>query len=95
MVGSRHAGPAETALDYILIRLVPSIPDNDISWMAVSLLSTGVPFDHELLKEALMLLAFRQKPDERWTSEDGPSWDIHTTLECLRAFKMAGVLAPL
>lgn len=52
-------------MDYILTRLVPSIPDNNISWMAVSLLSTGVPFDHELLKEALMLLAFRQKPDER------------------------------
>lgn len=94
-MGSRYAGPAETALDYVLTRLVPSIPDNNISWMAVCLLSTGVPFDHELLKEALMLLSFRQKPDERWTSEDGPSRDIHTTLEFLRAFKMADVLAPL
>jgi hypothetical protein len=47
--------------------------------------AAGVPRDHPLLDRAAYVLEQKQQEDGRWQSEDGPSQDVHATLEALRS----------
>ena len=50
----------------------------------------GVPAAHPLLQRATPALAAAQQPDGRWVSEDGPKFDLHVTLEAIRALRLCG-----
>ena len=83
-IGRRE--PAERALGH-LGALLPDLDAGNLAWLAVALVSAGLPTKHPLLRRAMAMLTGRQRPDGRWESEDGPARDVHTTLEVLRALR--------
>lgn len=83
---------SDRTMAYLSTRIGPHTPDNQLSWMAVALMSVGVSPENALLSTVLHMILERQAPDGRFTSEDGPECDPHATYEALRALKMAGML---
>lgn len=83
---------SDRTMAYLSTRIGPHTPDNQLSWMAVALMSVGVSPENALLSRVLHMILERQAPDGRFTSEDGPECDPHATYEALRALKMAGML---
>jgi hypothetical protein len=81
--------PAERFFRYLQTRLA-DLEAGGLAWLVVSLRLAGVPAAHLLLDEAATRLARDQKPDGRWTSEDGAERDVHATLEALRALRLCG-----
>jgi hypothetical protein len=75
---------AECVLTYLSGQLAQLTPAN-LAWLILSLRRAGLPTDHPLLSAAATLLAQQQQPDGHWPADDGPAWDVHTTLEALRA----------
>lgn len=57
----------------------------NLAWLMTSLLIVGVSPDHPLIQVARQYLEDQQQEDGRWASEDGPDWDLHSTLEAVRA----------
>jgi hypothetical protein len=64
------------------------LPASSLAWLLSTLLLVGVQLDHPLLEHAASRLEQLQEPDGRWSSEDGPARDVHTTLEALRTFHL-------
>jgi hypothetical protein len=56
-----------------------------LAWLITTLLPAGLPADYVLVTQALSKLADLQQPDGRWQSDDGPDFDVSTTLEALFA----------
>ncbi|HVN77516.1 MAG TPA: prenyltransferase/squalene oxidase repeat-containing protein [Terriglobia bacterium] len=77
------------AFDY-LSRRADDLAVSNLSWLMITLVSAGVPANLPLLKKAALLLDRGQQDDGRWPSEDGPSQDVHSTLEALRALWLYG-----
>src|SRR6266699_3891148 len=50
----------------------------------LSLHDARIPMKHPLLENATHLLEQKQKEDGRWESDDGPPFDVRTTLEVIR-----------
>lgn len=57
----------------------------DVAWMAAALRRVGVAVDDWLLAAARRRLAETQRSDGGWPSDDGPAFDVHTTLAAIRA----------
>lgn len=92
--GIREHSLASRVLDYLATTLDARFADNQLSWMAVSLLAVKYPRNSQFVATALNLQETRQRPDGSWTSEDGREFDSHATYEALRAFKMGGRIRP-
>jgi hypothetical protein len=60
------------------------LPASSLAWLSVALRISGLPPGQPLLEEASARLVQLQEPDGRWPSEDGPFFDVHTTLEAIR-----------
>jgi hypothetical protein len=69
---------------------LPDLPASNLTWLIVTLLRAGVPSDHALVRGAVSFLEDSQGSDGRWRSEDGPGWDVHSTVEALRALRLCG-----
>ena len=77
----------------VLTRLdqqLPDLPASNLAWLIITLLGAGILSVHPLVKSAASLLQDCQAPDGRWPSEDGPKWDVHSTVEALRALRLCG-----
>ena len=81
---------AARVLAYLSTRLATLPPAGNLSWLIVALHRAGVPAAHPLLQRATPALAAAQQPDGRWVSEDGPKFDLHVTLEAIRALRLCG-----
>lgn len=59
----------------------------DLAWLVTALSDVGVPASDTVVAAARARLARAQEADGRWASDDGPSGDVHATLEALRALR--------
>lgn len=66
------------------------MPASSMGWMLVTLLLSGFNPQAVLIQDALQRLDGLQRADGRWESDDGAVYDVHATLQALRAFKLAG-----
>ncbi|MHB9144543.1 MAG: prenyltransferase/squalene oxidase repeat-containing protein [Symbiobacteriia bacterium] len=66
------------------------LPASNLAWLMTSLLIAGVSPDHFLLQAARQYLENQQQEAGHWASEDGPDWDLHSTLEAVRALRLCG-----
>src|SRR4051812_12454994 len=66
---------------------VPTMSPADAAWMLAALRRAGVSVDDPLLAAARRRLDVTQRPDGAWPSDDGPAFEVHTTLTALRALR--------
>jgi hypothetical protein len=71
----------------VLTDRVPTMTAADTAGLAAALRRVGVSPDDRLLVAARERLRRTQRPDGAWSSDDGPSFDVHTTLTALRALR--------
>lgn len=64
---------------------LPKMSPADVAWMAAALRRAGVNPQDWLLTAARQRLAQTQRSDGGWPSDDGSSFDVHTTLTAIRA----------
>lgn len=83
--------PAERICGHLQCRLGELAPSN-LAWLLTSLTLGGVAASHPLVTAAAARLEATQNADGRWPSEDGPAWDLHSTLEALYALAACGRL---
>ncbi|WP_184839388.1 prenyltransferase/squalene oxidase repeat-containing protein [Allocatelliglobosispora scoriae] len=72
----------------IQMRLTDRMPEftaADTAWLAASMRRVGVPAEDSLMVAALRRLAQTQRSDGGFESDDGPKFDVHTTLTAIRA----------
>lgn len=80
---------AERLLGYLSERL-PELSASSLAWLISSLVRAGVPPLAQILESAGELLLAGQRGDGSFLSEDGPDFDVHATLEAIRALRMTG-----
>jgi len=78
---------AEKVMEYLRIRL-GEFSANNLTWMITTLRTVDIPANHKLITEALTNLIPLQQNNGQWQSDDGPDFDVHTTLEALYALKL-------
>jgi hypothetical protein len=71
----------------VLSERVKTMSGADAASMAAALRRAGVNPDDSVLVAARQRLSATQRPDGGWPSDDGPAFDIHTTLTALRAIR--------
>jgi len=64
---------------------LPQMTPADVALMAAALRRVGVSVEDWLLTAARRRLAETQRSDGGWPSDDGPAFDVHTTLAAIRA----------
>ena len=69
----------------VLTDRLPDLSGSDAASLAAVLRRVGVDPDHRLLVAARRRLAETQRSDGGWSSDDGPAFDVHTTLTAIRA----------
>jgi hypothetical protein len=81
--------PAERAFEYLGMR-INDLAASNLSWLITTFSAAGVPPDNSLVNTAASLLEQSQQDDGRWLSEDGPTQEVHATVEALRALGICG-----
>jgi hypothetical protein len=82
---------AERVLAYLTGR-VAELSASQLAWMVTALRIAGLPAEDALIQIALPNLEPSQQEDGSWASDDGPDFDVHTTLETLYALKLCGII---
>jgi hypothetical protein len=72
-------------MQVILAERVPDMSPSDCASLAASLRRVGLSADDWLLSGARRRLTNTQRHDGGWESDDGPAFDVHTTLTAIRA----------
>lgn len=83
---------SERVFEYLSQR-INDLAVSNLSWLITTLCAAGVTTKHHLVDKAASLLEQSQHGDGRWPSEDGPSQDVHSTLEAIRALRLCGRVA--
>lgn len=76
-------------IQVVLAGRVPDMSPADVAAMAAALRRVGIGNDTPLLVAARQRLAATQRSDGGWDSDDGPAFDVHTTLRAIRACRPA------
>lgn len=71
----------------VLGQRLPDMSPADVAAMAAALRRVGIGVDEWLLAAARRRLAETQRSDGGWPSDDGPAFDVHTTLAVIRAYR--------
>ena len=74
-------------MQVILGERVPEMSAADTASLASTLRRIGVASEDWLLTVARRRLAETQRSDGGWASDDGPAFDVHTTLAAIRALR--------
>jgi hypothetical protein len=78
----------ESARIFVLLGdRVATMSPSDTALMTAALRRAGVNADDHLLAAARRRLDETQRPDGAWPSDDAPAFDVHTTLNALRALR--------
>jgi hypothetical protein len=73
-----------------LLRHLSDMPASSLAWMLNAVCICSPQTQPALVNNTARNLAEMQQPDGRWRSEEGPAFDVHTTLEALRGLQFAG-----
>jgi len=73
-----------------LSKRINDLASSNLSWLITTMCAAGVPISHHLVDKAVSLLEQSQQDDGYWESEDGPSQNVHSTLEAIRALWLCG-----
>jgi hypothetical protein len=71
----------------LLTERLPAMSAADAAWMTLALRRAGLSTEDRLLALARERLDQTQRPDGAWAGDDGPAFDVHTTLTALRALR--------
>jgi hypothetical protein len=84
-----HAGWYYEAaqIQVLLAERVPDMTPADVAWLAVAFRRVGMSADDSLMVAARKRLTETQRTDGGWPSDDGPAFDVHTTLAAIRAVR--------
>src|SRR3982751_1817410 len=84
-----HAGWFYEAaqIQVILAERAPDMTPAGVAWLAAAFRRVGMSSDDWLLTAARKRLTETQRVDGGWPSDDGPSFDVHTTLTAIRALR--------
>ncbi|SRR6266508_916031 len=84
-----HAGWFYEAaqIQVILAERVPDMSPADVAWLGAAMRRAGMSGDDWLLTAARKRLTETQRSDGGWPSDDGPAFDVHTTLTAIRALR--------
>jgi hypothetical protein len=84
-----HAGWFYEAaqIQVLLAERVPDMSPADVAWLAAAFRRVGMSGDDWLLAAARKRLTETQRSDGGWPSDDGPAFDVHTTLTAIRALR--------
>jgi hypothetical protein len=72
-------------MQVILAERVPDMSPSDCASLMASLRRVGLAADDWLLQAARRRLTDTQRHDGAWGSDDGPAFDVHSTLTAIRA----------
>ncbi|MFG1952233.1 prenyltransferase/squalene oxidase repeat-containing protein [Micromonospora sp. NPDC048830] len=72
-------------IQVVLADRLPGISPANAAWLAATLRRVGVDEQHWTLVAARRRLAETQRSDGGWESDEGPQFDVHTTLAAIRA----------
>lgn len=72
-------------MQVILAERVPDMSPSDVASLTASLRRVGLSPDDWLLQAARRRLTDTQRHDGAWESDDGPAFDVHSTLVAIRA----------
>jgi Prenyltransferase and squalene oxidase repeat len=84
-----HAGWYYEAaqIQVLLSERVPDMTPADVAWLASAFRRVGMSADDWLMVAARKRLTETQRTDGGWPSDDGPAFDVHTTLAAIRALR--------
>lgn len=82
---------AERILAYLLTQLDDNLSPGNLAWLITALCDAGIPPTDPLITAAAERLAALQEADGSWTADDGPLYTVQTTLQALRALRLADV----
>jgi hypothetical protein len=74
-------------IQVLLAERVPSLSPADVASMMAALRRAGLSTEDWLLAAAAKRLTGTQRHDGGWPSDDGPAFDVHTTLTAIRALR--------
>jgi hypothetical protein len=78
----------ETAqIQVILAERVETMSPADTAWMAATLRRLGLATQDRLMVAARIRLSRTQRSDGGWSGDDGAAFDVHTTLQAIRALR--------
>jgi hypothetical protein len=84
-----HAGWYYEAaqIQVLLAERVPDMTPADVARLAMTFRRVGMSADDWLMVAARKRLTETQRTDGGWPSDDGPAFDVHTTLAAIRALR--------
>lgn len=74
-------------VNVVLTDRLPGMSPADAAWLAASLRRVGISDDDWTMVAARKRLAETQRSDGGWPSDDGEAFDVHTTLQAIRAVR--------
>lgn len=89
----RLGRPAEPIFAFLLQR-VEGLEASNLAWLLLALHLGGVPAGHDLVQASASRLESMQAEDGGWHNPEEPNFDVHVTLEALRALRLAGKWEP-
>jgi hypothetical protein len=74
-------------IQVILAERVPTMTAADVAWMTAAFRRAGLSDQDYVMQVARRRLSETQGSDGGWESDDGPQFDVHTTLAAIRALR--------
>lgn len=80
---------AERIFSYLEKRIDQDFSADNLGWLINCLYAAGVPSSYLLVKKATDKLEQQQNKNGSWNSDDNPGYEVHTTLEAIRALRFS------
>jgi hypothetical protein len=74
-------------IQVVLSERLSTMSSADTAWLAATLRRVGMSNDDWVVQSAKRRLSETQRGDGSWESDDGPAFNVHTTLAAIRALR--------